>query len=384
MMRFGIIGSRLAGAYLGLLLRQAGHEVLLFDNSAGREKPCGGGVTPKALRTIPWLADRRLPHTVVDTLRLLTRRGEGADMRLVNPIHVFSRSTLDAALREDAIAAGARFFPLRASRFTAENRKWTIFAEGSAFEVDFIAGADGATSSVRAAVASRYAVSDLSLALGYYLPGIHHQNSVIAAFQEPGFQGYLWSFPRVDHSSVGIMRWLPHAEATDLRERVARFIDSHVPGPLSAKTFYAATIPSLSVASLRAQRVCGPGWALLGDAAGFADAITGEGIFYALRSAELLAQAIKAGRPADYEQAWRRDFGRDLLRAASLRERFYGSGRRGGSAVERAVRLTGRSRTVAQLADALISGDVSYDRFLTMLLVKSPWIFREYLQRSDS
>jgi len=39
---------------------------------------------------------------------------------------------------------------------------------------------------------------------------------------------------------------------------------------------------------------------------------------------------------------------------------------------------------VAQLADALISGDVSYDRFLTMLLVKSPWIFREYLQRSDS
>ena len=383
-MRFGIIGSRLAGSYLGLLLRRTGHEVLLFDNSAGREKPCGGGVTPKALRTMPWFTSRRLPHTTVDTLRLITRHGETAEIRLAHPIHIFSRSTLDAALREDAIGNGAHFFPLRASRFVFENHRWTIFAEGSAFEVDFIAGADGATSSVRAAVASRYAASDLSLALGFYLPGIYHQNSVIAAFQEPGFQGYLWSFPRVDHSSIGILRWLPHARATDLRERVARFIDEHYAARAAAKSFYAATIPCLSVASLSNQRVCGPSWALLGDAAGFTDAITGEGIFYALRSAELLAQAIKAGRPADYEQAWRRDFGRDLLRAAALRERFFGSGHRGGSTVEQAVRLTRRSRTAARLADALISGRVGYDGFLAALLWKSPWILRDYLGRGDS
>ena len=382
-MRFGIIGSRLAGSYLGLLLRQAGHEVLLFDNSAGREKPCGGGVTPKALRTIPWFAQRRLPHTVVDTLRLRTRHGEAADMSLQNPIHIYSRSTLDSALREDAIGAGARFFPLRALRLVPGNRGWTILAEDSAFEVDFIAGADGAASSVRGAVASKFAASDLSLALGFYLPGIYHQDSVITAFQEPGFQGYLWSFPRVDHSSVGILRWLPHARAKDLRDRVTRFIESHYADAASGKTFYAATIPCLSVATLRNQKVCGPGWALLGDAAGFADAITGEGIFYALRSAELLAQAVKAGRPSDYEQMWRRDFGSDLLRAASLRDRLFGSEHRGRSMVERAVRLTGRSRTVARIADALISGNIGYDRFLAMLLWKSPCICRDHLRRGD-
>jgi flavin-dependent dehydrogenase len=382
-MRFGIIGSRLAGSYLGLLLRQAGHEVLLFDDSAGREKPCGGGVTPKALRTIPWFAHCRLPHTVVDTVRLLTRHGETADMRLHDPIHIFCRSTLDTALRQDAIGAGARFFPLRASRFVPENRRWTILAEGSAFEVDFLVGADGATSSVRAAVASKYAASDLSLALGFYLPGRYHQNSVIAAFQEPGFQGYLWSFPRVDHSSVGILRWLPQARAGDLRERVTSFIESHYADARSGMKFYAATIPCLSVSSLRSQSVCGPSWALLGDAAGFADAITGEGIFYALRSAELLTQAVKAGRPAVYEQAWRREFGRDLLRAAALRDRFFGSGHRPGSVVEQAVRIAGRSRTVTRIADALISGNIGYDRFLAMLLLKSPWIFRDCLRRGD-
>jgi flavin-dependent dehydrogenase len=383
-MRFGIIGSRLAGSYLGLLLRQAGHEVLLFDNSAGREKPCGGGVTPKALRNISWFGDRRLPHTTVGTLRLITRRGEAAAIRLARPIHIYSRSTLDSALREDAISAGAHFIPLRASRFVMAKRTWTIVAGGETYETDFIAGADGATSSVRAAVASRHPSSDLALALGFYLPGIYHQDSMIVAFQEPEFQGYLWSFPRVDHSSVGILRWLPHAAAADLRLRVARFIDEHYAASASAKSFYAATIPCLSAASLRGQRVCGPGWALLGDAAGFTDAITGEGIFYALRSAELLAQAIKVGRPFDYEQAWRRDFGRDLMRAAAMRERFFGAQYGGRSTVEQAVRLTGRSRTVARLADAHISGSVSYDGFLAGLLRRSPWIVRDCLGKGSS
>ncbi len=383
-MRFGVVGSRLAGSYLGILLRQAGHDVLLFDNSSDREKPCGGGVTPKALSTMPWFASRLLPHTTVDTLRLVTHRGDTTDMRLANPIHIFSRSTLDSALREDAVSAGAHFFPLRASRFAYDDRGWTIFAQGSRFEVDFIVGADGAASSVRAAVASGHPASDLSLALGYYLPGIYHQHSVIAAFQEPGFQGYLWSFPRVDHSSVGILRWLPHARAADLRERVRRFIEAHYAASASVRRFYAATIPCLSVASLRKQRVCGPGWALVGDAAGFADAITGEGIYYALRSAELLAQAIEAGRAADYEQAWRRDFGRDLLRAAAWRERFFGSAYRSENKLEQAVRLAGRSRTVARLADELISGRIGYDGFVARLLWKSPLILRDHLVSSGS
>jgi flavin-dependent dehydrogenase len=378
-MRFGIVGSRLAGSYAGLLLRQAGHEVLLFDHSAGREKPCGGGVTPKALRTMPWLAARGLPHTTVDTLCLVTRRGEAAEMKLANPIHIFSRSSLDTALREDAIRAGAQFFPVRASRFAFNDPGWTLHADGRTYDIDFLLGADGAASSVRACVASKFASTDLSLALGFYIPGIHHQDSVVAGFQEPGFQGYLWSFPRVDHSSVGILRWLPHANAADLRERVARFIDDRYPAQVLAKRFYAATIPCLSVESLRSQRVCGAGWALLGDAAGFADAITGEGIFYALRSAELLASAVAAGSPGGYEQSWRVDFGGDLLRAASLRERFFGSSHRQDSLVERAVRLAARSRTAAGAADELIAGRLGYDGFLAMLIRKSPRILMEYL-----
>ena len=71
---------------------------------------------------------------------------------------------------------------------------------------------------------------------------------------------------------------------------------------------YAARIPGLNDKTWDARRVCGEGWALLGDAAGFADPVTGEGIYYALRSAELFAES----RPPRLRKALVEDFGRDL------------------------------------------------------------------------
>ncbi|HYP00017.1 MAG TPA: hypothetical protein VER76_07490, partial [Pyrinomonadaceae bacterium] len=47
-------------------------------------------------------------------------------------------------------------------------------------------------------------------------------------------------------------------------------------------------------------------------------------IYYALRSAELFAEAFLEGDAAAYEGRWRADFGRELRRASSMRRRFYG------------------------------------------------------------
>ena len=82
---------------------------------------------------------------------------------------------------------------------------------------------------------------------------------------------------------------------------------------------YAARIPGLAPRTWDTRQACGDGWALLGDAAGFADPVTGEGIYYALRSAELLAESYLAGEPLKYETLWRKDFGRQLQRASRLR-----------------------------------------------------------------
>jgi flavin-dependent dehydrogenase len=62
----------------------------------------------------------------------------------------------------------------------------------------------------------------------------------------------------------------------------------------------------------------GPGWALLGDAAGHVHPITGEGIAYALWSAELLAEAFGQGDPQTYESLWRDQYGNGFMAASDM------------------------------------------------------------------
>ena len=79
-MKIGVIGARVAGSYAGLLLSRLGDEVLLFDDSIDGEKPCGGGVTFKALRKMAWFRERPLPHTEISTIRLTSPDGYTRDL----------------------------------------------------------------------------------------------------------------------------------------------------------------------------------------------------------------------------------------------------------------------------------------------------------------
>ena len=105
-MRIGIVGARLAGSYAALILSRLGHEVLLLDPSTAGEKPCGGGITAKALLSMPWFRDQQLPHSEIRTVELTTLEGRSAAVPLSQPIHIFSRAALDAALRSAALEAG--------------------------------------------------------------------------------------------------------------------------------------------------------------------------------------------------------------------------------------------------------------------------------------
>jgi flavin-dependent dehydrogenase len=149
--------------------------------------------------------------------------------------------------------------------------------------------------------------------------------------------------------------------------------DEVIERELSAKAErYAARIPGLAVETWDKRRTTGDGWALLGDAAGFADPVTGEGIYYALRSAELFSEAYLERQPLDYERRWRADFGRDLRRAAQMRKRFYGSFW-GAPFTERMIEFARTHRGIRRVLGELVAGDQGYVDLKRTLARRALW-----------
>ncbi|HYX42729.1 MAG TPA: hypothetical protein VE821_13575, partial [Pyrinomonadaceae bacterium] len=215
-----------------------------------------------------------------------------------------------------------------------------------------LVAADGANSAIARRLAGALPNCEMEVAFGYRapLPRADDAPTVIAFL--PGWAGYAWAFPRLDHVSFGIattqdafdhhtldaLLWSfmrgYYAQREDPRAPLwadetpahDQANDERIKQKLRASVErYAARIPGLAPETWDARRACGHNWALLGDAAGFADPVTGEGIYYALRSAELFADAYLSGQVETYEALWRADFGRELRRAARMRRRFYGN-----------------------------------------------------------
>ena len=98
--------------------------------------------------------------------------------------------------------------------------------------------------------------------------------------------GYGWVFPKGNHLSIGAMG--PLSSARRLRPYYSRLLDSHNLGDYKVATFRGALLPvRRRTMPITAERAL-----LLGDAAGLTDAFTGEGIYYAIRSAQLAAPVI--------------------------------------------------------------------------------------------
>jgi flavin-dependent dehydrogenase len=184
---------------------------------------------------------------------------------------------------------------------------------GQLFSAEFLVGADGVRSIVRRRVVGPIPRQHLGLAMGYLVRGMPDA-LMFQTFAD--LEGYLWSFPRPDRASVGIGIRLGAVSPRDLWQRLDWFLDDTSPGASREKR-WAALLPMAADSTLWDTPCAGPGWALLGDAAGHVHPITGEGIVYALWSAELLAKALRRGDPQIYEDLWREKYGTELMAASS-------------------------------------------------------------------
>jgi flavin-dependent dehydrogenase len=372
--RIAVVGAGPGGCLAALHLARDGADVTVFDHSHPREKPCGGGLTAKALALLPPAPDDDpLPARRVEECAFESGDGEGVRVGLRPTVAVAARRDLDAWLLRRACAAGARHV---AERVVLVDRAGLLrTGAGSEHRFDVIVGADGASSLVRRTFLSPVPAERLMMAAGWFARGT---SSMLIRFT-PGLPGYLWLFPRPDHVGVGICAPLGATPTRDMLRRLEHEAARHFPALVDDEAGrYAHTIPSPSGDPRSILEIGGERHALVGDAAGLADPITGEGIYYALRSGRELAATLReAGSPRAYPERVLEACGRELLLAARLRDRFYAPG-----FARRMVRYAARSGAIREVLADLVLGEQGYRSLKRRLIGAAPrFLFESALHR---
>ncbi len=397
-----IVGAGPAGSFAAEKLARGGARVALFDGRPASEaKACGGGVTSKALKAWPHLLEAM--GRTIDDVEMYSPSGKRVHLKLKEPFAIYSRRAFDSYLRERARTCGAHIFTGRVSASCEKDERgnWTVRAKtGERWSGRVLVAADGANSPIARRLAGALPNAEMEVAFGYRtpLPKDGDAPTVIAFL--PGWAGYAWAFPRLDHISFGIataqdafdhqkldaLLWNfmvgYYRVRADASARLWSVKDGGAPDDEPARKIradlqsiaerYAARIPGLAPETFDKRRAGSEDWALLGDAAGFADPVTGEGIYYALRSAELFAESYLDGRPALYEDLWRADFGRELQRASSMRRRFYGTFW-GSPFTDRMIDFARLHGGIRHTLSELIAGNQGYLDLKRTLALRALW-----------
>jgi geranylgeranyl reductase family protein len=286
-----VVGAGPAGSTAAYRLAEAGADVLLLDRARfPRDKPCGGGVTGRAARLIPFSIDSIVEHVVTHAdLRLrygrTHARGSGRPL-----VYMTQRRRLDQYLAERAADTGADFRDgVRVTDVAAANRRVVVTAGGERFEAETLIGADG-VNGITARALSLGGNTTVGVALEGNLPhdkidaDRYGGRVALELGIVPG--GYGWLFPKGDHVNVGVGGW--GSEGPRLREHLARLCTEHDAKLEDLEDVRGYRLP---LRSPKATLARGPAL-LIGDAAGLIDPVSGDGMFEGFLSSKLACEAV--------------------------------------------------------------------------------------------
>jgi len=318
-----VVGAGPAGCAAAYDLSAAGRTVLLVDKAEfPRHKACAGGLTMKAVQALRYPIDPVVRHTVREigledasapsgTVRVSRRR----------PVCVMTvRAELDAYCLDQTRRRGAEFRrigPIRGLQEEAD--RVLLFAGGEPLAARLLLGADGVHSRVRALLGPapwfRTGFA-LETDVAYSATGGRAFPLVFDFAPVPG--GYGWLFPRNDHVNVGLYSaGLGRQDLAGLSASGVSPGDDAPPGHGDGGSGPAAATINRAALSAYVAARCGTGdhgpvtgqflglgaagyapsgsrVLLAGDAAGFADPLTGEGIYGAIASGQAAAAAMLA------------------------------------------------------------------------------------------
>ena len=326
-----VVGAGPAGSTAAREIAARGHDVLLLDRARfPRDKPCGGGVTVRCAALLPFDISPVVEQVVSGAI--LSGPQGGSTIRDAGGPLTFMprRRRLDASLVERAQEAGVEFRDGQAVRTIVERPDGTFevrLGNGDAHHSRVLIGADGANGVVGTALGFEHA-AEQAVALEGNLsfpdgpPDWLRGRVALNLGWLPG--GYGWLFPKGDHINVGVGGWKAVA-GSQLRASLDAYTSTLGWDPATLTGVRGHHLPMLRPGA----RLTARGVALVGDAAGLVDPLSGEGIYGAIASGVAIAPAAAdylAGTTHDlrgYQFALDRELVPDLVASHALMEVFH-------------------------------------------------------------
>jgi geranylgeranyl reductase family protein len=377
-----VAGAGPAGATAALRLARAGVRVLMVERHAlPRQKPCGGGISTRVFARFPWLAQplSRIPSRPVSSLYLEGPSGEAFRMQTRGPtVLMIRRIEFDHLLASLAIEAGARLLaPAAVAQARQDADGVTLRTrDGQELRAPMVIAADGVNSVIarRLGINPGWPAAKLALDMMEETPvaalRAAEPETMSVFYGYGGAHGYAYIFPKCEHVNVGIGYVLPYFKARvdvspyDLQQQFVG--DLRARGLMDGASQRGHFTPFLIPIGGPLRKTAEGRVLLAGDAGGFVNGFSAEGIYYAMVTGELAADAILAqGRASElspararraYARAWRREIGAELRDSVLIQKYLFHSPAR----MDRVVRV---ARTRPVFSESLVdyaSGRLSY------------------------
>jgi geranylgeranyl reductase family protein len=324
-----IIGGGPSGSSAAQKAASAGLNVLLFEKEKfPRYKPCGGAVSERALSYI----GHGIPDSLIENEIFGVRiqyEGQTIEGLKQDRIAILTaRDAFDNYLLEEARAAGAEVRFEKILDFTEEDAQVRVTSqENGEFTAKYLIIAEGAQGNLKFKIKNRYSKDQYGFGIVTEIKR-SAQNKSCVPRNLIEFQfgitptGYGWIFPHKNHYSVGIVDLASHMK--NGRTKVCNYLREHNFPPDSPLKGH--IIPwGWPNGKLAGRRTL-----LCGDAGGFVDSFSGEGIAYAIRSGQIAAEKIaeivrekRRSTLASYEKACREEFDENLHYSHTVAKYIY-------------------------------------------------------------
>jgi geranylgeranyl reductase family protein len=378
-----IVGAGPAGSTAAKFICDKKYKVVLIDKcNFPREKPCGGGLTAHVLKRFKNI----LTDDMIDSYSYggttfshsLKYQIKFTDNKPITAMTI--RKKFDHDLVKIAIKSGAKLIEGEKVIDVKINKdKATILTDkGTIINSDVIIGADGVWSLVAKKIGLRQKNNPIGLCVfeEYELEkeildkyfGELRLGYIHSKFKK--IKGYGWVFPKKKNINIGIgeLEYNPekNKSKTNLKNIYYDYISllkqqKLIPEKIKIERIKGGAFPIIPLNKTYSERVI-----LVGDAAGFANPVSGEGIYYAMASGQIAAETIKKALEfkdtsekflSKYQKNWKKDFGKEL------KLMYWFAKRQSRTKSEKNFRLLKNDEKLNQLLSKVMAGHLNLDEY---------------------